>query len=498
MTSRVFSARTALGALLLLLLPASSFTAAGQQDGRVRFTPRPDRPVERRLARFVDSGQFRLWVRDTTLSRGDTVPGDVLALESMVRLEGRIEGSLVAVDSDVFLRPSSSVGGDLMVLGGGMYRSSLSSVDRELVYEPTLLLQAVPRDGGWVVYPAMQRPDPVDLDGLSGLHLPRVQRVDGWTLSAGGRLQAVHVAWQPSLHLSGGFRTGGGRLTGSARHYWYPSGRWRLGLQGGRETRSMDRWIRSDVANTLTFLFGGDDYRNYWESDRALFTARHDLGGGETLEWTTGWERVRPVPARGAGGLFGDDSVEPNPPVDAGDVWRTGLTGRVRRQTVADSLAVDLSLEAADASVAGDFSYLFAEAHVDWRLPAAWNHRLEIRARARGDLAGDLPRHRWSAGGGAGTLPALDLLQLRGPRMMLGRATYLVPVPGLAVPRLGGTRLLLRAAAGTVWDGGGDPTWHENLVLGARFLLFEGGVAWDPGGGPGEEVRGFFTVRLPQ
>ncbi|MFB6239995.1 MAG: hypothetical protein ABEJ46_00210, partial [Gemmatimonadota bacterium] len=306
------------------------------------------------------------------MARGDTVRGDVLVLESMVRIEGRVEGTLVAVDGDVFMRPHATVTGNLLVLGGGMYRSSLASVGGEVVYEPNLLLQAVPRRGGYVIYPAAARPDPVDLDGLSGIRFPTDQRVDGWTLSAGGRFQAVDLGWQPSLHVSGGFRTGGDRWTGSASQYWYPSGRWRLGLEGGRATRSMERWIRSDVANTLTFLFGGDDYRNYFESDRVLFTARHDFGGGESLEWISGWERVRSLPALEAGGLFGDDSVEPNPPVDAGDLWRTGLTGRIRRSTVADSLALDLRVEAADASVAGDFSYLFGGARLDWRLPAAW------------------------------------------------------------------------------------------------------------------------------
>lgn len=500
MRAREAVPRTAMLALLAVVLPAAAARAPAQEGGQraVEFTPRPDRPVERRLERFVDAATYRLWARDTTVARGDTVRGDVLVLESMVRIEGRVEGTLVAVDGDVFMRPHGTVTGDLLVLGGGMYRSSLASVEGEIVYEPNLLLQAVPRQGGYVIYPAAARPDPVDLDGLSGIRFPTVQRVDGWTLAAGGRFQAVDLGWQPSLHVTGGFRTAGDRWAGSASQYWYPSGRWRLGFEGGRGTRSMERWIRSDVANTLTFLFGGDDYRNYFESDRVLFTARHDFGGGESLEWISGWERVRSLPALEAGGLFGDDSVEPNPAVDAGDVWRAGLTGRIRRSTVADSLAVDLRLEAADASVAGDFSYLFGEARLDWRLPAAWSHRVEVEAVARGDLAGDLPRHRWSAAGGAGTLPAVDLLRLRGPRMLLGRATYLVPVPGLEVPRLGGPRLLVRAAAGSVWGEREDPTWHENLALGVRFLLFEGGVAWDPGGGPGDGVRGFFTVRLPR
>nr|MDP2497630.1 hypothetical protein [Candidatus Palauibacterales bacterium] len=282
--------------LALAAVLAAAAPAAAQQERRVTFTPRAESPVERRLAQFVDAGEYSLWESDTTLARGDTVQGDVLVLESMVRLEGRIEGTLVAVDSDVFLRPHATVSGDLLVLGGGMYRSSLASVTGEIVYEPNRLLQAVPSEGGWEIYRSAVRRDPLKLDGLSGLHLPSAQRVDGWTFSAGGRLQAVDAAWQPSLHLSGGFRTGGDRLTGSARQYWYPSGRLRVGVEGGRATRSMERWIRADAANTLTYLFGGEDYRNYHETDRLLLGSRYDFGGGETLGLTAGWERVRSLP----------------------------------------------------------------------------------------------------------------------------------------------------------------------------------------------------------
>ena len=92
----------------------------------------------------------------------------------------------------------------------------------------------------------------------------------------------------------------------------------------------------------------------------------------------------------------------------------------------------------------------------------------------------------------------MDLLRLRGPRLLFGRATYVIPFPVLRVPGLGGPELLLRAGAGTAWEAGGEPTLHENLVAGLRFLIFEGGVAWNPGAGPGEETRGFFTVTIPR
>ena len=487
-------------AILWVVLAAAQPAAAQQQEARrpVEFTPRADRPVERRLDRFIEAGGYSLWDRDTTVARGDTVRGDVLVLESMVRLEGRVEGTLVAVDSDVFLRPHAAVSGDLLVLGGGMYRSSLASVDGEVVYEPNLLLQAVPSGGGYEIYSPAARPDPLKLDGLSGLHLPSAQRVDEWTFSAGGRLQAADVPWQPSLHLTGAFRTGGDRLAGAARQYWYPSGRLRFGVEAGRGTRTMDRWVRTDAANSLSYVFGGEDYRNYHESDRVLLAARQDFGGGETVELSAGWERVRSLPARGAGGLFGDVTVEPNPAVIPGDAWLARLETRIRRETRQDSLTVDLRLEGADASVAGDFSYLFAEAAADWRLPAPLNHHVRIRTRARGDLGGDLPPHRWSAVGGAGTLPTLGILELRGPRLLFGRLTYAIPVPVLRVPRLGGPEVFLRAAAGTAWDDGADPDLQENLMAGIRFLVFETGVAWDPGGNSGNETAGFFAVQLPR
>lgn len=502
MTARRALRRAA--AALVVAAPACALAppAAGQElaPREVTFTPRPDRPVERRLADFLEGGGYRLWDQDTTLARGDTVRSDVLVLESMVRLEGRVEGTVMAVDADVFLRPRSTVAGDLVVLGGGVYRSSLATVEGDVVYRPALLLQAVPRDGGYAIHSRRDRPETLRLDGLSGLHLPTFQRVDDWTLAAGAGLQVARVAGQPSLDVSGAFRTGGERLAGTVRQRWHPSGRWRLGVEAGRATRTNERWIRSDAANTLTHLFGGDDYRNYHESDRVLFTARREFGGGEALALDAGWERVRSLPARGAGGLFGDDTVEPNPSVTEGDAWRAGLTGRIRREGPADSLALDVRLEGADASVAGDFSYLFGGAAVHWQLPAPSSHRVVLEARARGDLAGELPPHRWSAAGGAGTVPTVDLLALRGPRLAFGRATYVIPLPLLRVPRLGGPALLLRGAGGRVWGPGGEADWHPNLIAGARFLAFEGGVAWDPGGGggPGEEVRGFFTVRLPR
>lgn len=501
MTARGASGRAALAATLVLLGgPASPPPAAGQEPDRkaVEFTPRSDRPAERRLDRFIEERGYRLWDADTTVARGDTVRGDVLVLESMVRVEGRVEGTLAAVDSDLFLEPRASLTGDLLVLGGGIYRSSLASVGGEVVYEPALRLQAVPRGGGYVLRPATARPDAFDPDGLSGLRLPTAQRVDGWSLGVGARARAVDLGGRPSLHLSGSFHTGGERIVGSARQFWYPADRWRVGVEGGRGTRTMEGWIRSDPANTLTHLFGGDDYRNYHESDRVRFSAKRGFGGGEALALKAGWERVRSLQAREAGGLFGDETVEPNPVVEEGDVWHVLLEAEIRREAASDSLAVDLGLEGADASVAGDFSYLFAEARLDWEFGAVRDHRLRLRARARGDLAGDLPGHRWSAIGGAGTLPALERLQLRGPRLLFGRVTYLVPLPLLRVPRLGGPEILLRAAAGAAWREGGEPTLHESLVAGARFLIFEGGVALDPGGGPGGEARGFFTVRLPR
>lgn len=482
-------------AVLVAVLVVAAVVLPGRMDAQeVRFTPRADQPVDRRLAAFLEGGDFELWTRDTVLAADDTVRGGLLVLESMVRLSGRVEGEIFVVDGDLFLRPGAELTGDVTVLGGGYYGSSLARVEGELTYRPNLFFQAVPSDGGWVIYPTREVPRVFEPDGLHGIRFPVVNRVDGWTPSLGARLQLVDAPGQPSLHLVVSHRTERGELGGRIEQFWHPTGDLRLGLEAERLTASNDRWLRGDVANTVSFVLAGRDHRNHYEADRWGFRAIQQLGEGDSLAVRVGAEEARSVGPRVGNVLFGSDRIRPNPPVDEGTTWSVALEAAVSEPVGPTDLRARARVEGADSTAAGDFSYLFAEGRVRWAAPLPPGHTVSVHLSARGDLAGGLPRQRWSAVGGPGTLPTFPVLSLRGPRLAMAALRYRVPVHPLRVPRFGVPELYAGATTAAAWGPDGTPVFRENLLAGIRFLALELTAAVEPSTGDGQVVLG---LRLP-
>jgi hypothetical protein len=321
----------------------------------------------------------------------------------------------------------------------------------------------------------------VDLHGLSGFHAPEYRRVTAWTFGWGGRARATGVPWQPEVEGAVRVHTVGAKqLEGTLSHRWHPTGDLRFGVEAERVVRSNDEWIKRDIPNTLSFLLAGDDFRDYHRSERASlhvgWLSRQGLGGTLTLNW----EEAESLRARELGVLFDDDAdVRPNPAVDEGKTWSLEASVGYRRRRPEGRLRAELRVEAADSTVAGDFSFLRAETRFSWHRPGPARHRVELFGIGRFDLAGTLPRQRWSSLGGEGTLPTLEDLELRGPRMFYVGATYLVPVEPLRMAVLGVPRLFLRNAVGTAWSGEDDFEVEDNVVGGVRFLFLEAGLALD-------------------
>lgn len=470
--------RGAVAAAAALLAVLTATPAAAQE---VAFTPRPDRPAERRLAAFLERGGFRVLSRDTVLAPGDTLSGDVLVLGATLRASGRLGGDVYAVAGDVFLRPGVRVAGDMVVLSGGYYDSGDARVEGTVTYRPNLLLRIVPRDGGWEIFSPREERPAVELHGLSGLHAPAYRRVDGWTFGWGGTVRATGLPGQPALDGSVRVHTAGPRqLEGTLRTSFYPTGGLRLSAMAERRTRTRDRWILGDLPNTASYLVGLGDHRNYYRAERAVLELAGTAREGWAPALAVGLEEARSLAARPLGVLFEDDAdVRPNPPVDPGRIasLRAELAYRDRRP--GGRFAARVGLEAADSTVAGDFSFLLAETRLAWRGRVVSDHRLEVRGLARWDAAGSLPRQRWSALGGTGSLPALETLSLRGPRMVFASATWLAPVEPLRLDVLGVPRVFLRNAVGTAWREGASFTLEDNVMAGIRFLFLEAGLAVD-------------------
>ena len=474
----------------LLAIPA-----AGSAQN-VNFTPRADEPTERRLAEFLEHDVFEIIDGDTVLLAGQGVSGNVLVLNATMRSATTIPGSVYVVDGDLFLRPGARVEGDVVVLGGGFYASALAEVTGEIVYRPNDQYSVVAGDDGWTIFPVKEMPKAVELPGLYGFGFPYYQRVDALTLRWGATLRATGWSWQPSLEGEIRWLTEDGDFQGTLKQYWYPTGSFQFGFEGERVTRTNDDWMRGDVSNSVSFFFVGDDFRNYYGADRAAFVVR----GNETATWwpslSVQWEDATSKEARKQFVLFGDDEPEPNPAIDEGETVSLIAEIGTRRRTSSSRFDGLLRLEAADSSIAGDFSFLLAEARLYWQTPGFASHELELFGIARGDIGGTLPRQRWSAFGGRATLPTFDLLSFYGPRLVYGQASYLIPISALRVVLIGPPRVLLRVATGSTWEEGGSSRYETNLIAGVRWSVLEAGVAFDPGGSD-PSSRFYAILRFP-
>ncbi len=474
----------------LLALPAASSAQS------VVFEPGSDEPAEQRLAAFLDDDVYLLLDRDTVLSGGLAEIGNLLVLDASVRISATVGGSVYVVDGDLFLRPGARVEGDVVVLGGGYYASDLAEVAGEVVYRPNDRYSVVSSEDRWTISRVREMQKAVELPGLYGFGFPYYQRVDAVTLRWGALLRATGWAWQPTLEGEIRFLTEDGDFQGTLKQYWYPSKSLKFGFEGERVTRTNEDWIRGNASNSLSFFFAGDDFRNYYGADRVAVVVR----GNETATWwpsvSVQWEDATSKEARKQFVLFGDDEPNPNPEIDEGETVSLIAEIDTRRRTSSSRLDGHLRLEAADSSIAGDFSFVLGEASLYWLTPGFASHEVELFGIARGDISGTLPRQRWSAFGGRATLPTFDLLSFYGPRLVYGQAAYLVPITALKVMLLGPPKVLLRVATGSTWAQDGSSQFETNLIAGVRWSVLEAGVAFDPGGSD-PSSRFYAIFRLP-
>ena len=480
---------------LLVVGGTLAIPAAGSAQS-VDFKPRDEKPAERRLATFLDQDVYAILSGDTVLHPGQEVSGSLLVLRATARVATTVPGSVYVVDGDLFLRPGARVEGDVVVLGGGFYASELAEVTGEVLYQPNDLYSVIEKDKGWSIVPVEEQKQVVELPGLYGFGFPYYQRVDAVTLRWGALLRATGWAWQPTLEGELRFLTEDRDFQGTVKQYWYPSNSLRFGFEGERVTRTNEDWIRGNVSNSLSYFFVGDDFRNYYGADRVAFVLR----GNETATWwpslSVQWEEATSKEARKQFVLFGDDEPQPNPAVDEGETVSLIAEFGARRRTSDSRFEGLLRLEAADSSVAGDFSFVLGEASLYWLTPGFASHEVELYGIARGDVSGTLPRQRWSAFGGRSTLPTFDLLSFYGPRLVYGQASYLVPISALRVVMIGPPKVLVRAATGSAWDPGGSAHFETNLIAGVRWSVLEAGVAFDPSGSD-PSSRFYAILRFP-
>ncbi|HEX6133008.1 MAG TPA: hypothetical protein VFZ24_03430 [Longimicrobiales bacterium] len=458
--------------LACTLLAAATSLPAQTVELRGRGEPRHDRF----LRQLIRGGDYQLIARDTLLGRNDTIAGTALVVGATMRLEGVIAGDLVVVDANVFVRPTARVLGDMHNIGGGLYYSEMAAVTGQIHTDPNAPYRVDTPMDGTVVIRGMTRTSPLVLYGLYGLQLPTYDRVDGLTLSAAAGYAFPLIGdLEPILRGRIDYRFERGELTGGAE---LAAARRRTEVAVGAErtTITNERWIRSDINNSISSLVQAKDRRDYYAADRAYVEVRRLLERRE---------RVTNLYLRG--------QVEDATPLVARDPWSITGDFRTDNLSVTDSritsaiaginttwtyprhfLELASAIELGTALFDGDFDFGRYEIDATWAMAALGNHTLTIEPHVQGPLPGteSLPLQRWSFVGGSGTLYTYDIAEFRGDRVAFVETEYSIPLPtALRIRFFGLPHFQLLHMAGMAWTEADDLAFEQNIGVRLRFNM---------------------------
>jgi hypothetical protein len=413
---------------------------------------------------------------DTVLTRADTIAGTVVVLGATARIDGVVAGDLVIVDGNVFLRPSAHVLGRVHNIGGGLYPSELAVIERGIRSEPNAPYEVQRLEDGTLIILGTTDRSVLLLEGLYGFGMPTYDRVDGVTLTIGAGLLLPRVALaEPVLRARVNYRSLRERFTGGAE-LDVTRGRTTFAVGADRTTLSNDRWVRRDLVNSVSFLVLGDDYRDYYQADRAYLELRRILERGS---------RTTAAFLRG--------QIEDASSLAAGDPWTVRGTPRpenlvVQGQRTASAILgvdtewtlplhvvrADAAVELASGIMGGDQEFTRYVIDAEWAMAALSDHTLELWLHFQGPLPGTtrLPTQRWTLLGGAGTLYTFDIAQFRGDRLAFLHTLYSIPLPSRFRMRLLGLPALdLIHSIGMAWTADISPGFEQNVGLRLRYNI---------------------------
>jgi hypothetical protein len=480
--------RAALAAAVLCLVAAP---LAAQREIRISGD---DRSPAAELARDVLArGNYLRFDRDTVLPATFHAPGDVVIYDADVRLEGTIDGRVAVIGGQFFIRPHAVVKGDIALLGGEVYPSALATLSGHILETRPGTQVAIAGDsaaGDTSEYAAriIEAPRPSAFS-FSAKPLPTYDRVNGLTLTVGGRVLPTRNDSGPRVDLWAAYRFENPDKPGGGVRATLPLGAQNVQLVGeaSRGTRTNDAWQRGDLSNSVSVLITGRDYRDYWDADQARAMVTRPVGkpliaGESWLSPRAGvlWSRDRSLRAKNVFSVWKSrDKDRENPDVLDGTIVSgfvgTGLhvVGRV------SSFAGDVQVERAFPGPSDvSFTQLLGEA--TYTTVAFRTHTVRLYFRGMAPLGGDpAPPQRYEILGGPTTLPTLAVAHYRGDHLAFVDGRYGIPLP-LQLPFVGAPSFQLLYATGAAWTGDTSPRWTQNVGAGLLFSLVSVSVYVDP------------------
>lgn len=430
---------------LTLALSATLILAGSAVAQRVETAARSGLPrdVSREATRMFNETTVLRSTERLVIDEDRTVDGDVAVLNGPLLISGRIRGRVVAINSDVVLRPSARIEGDLWVVGGEVEGRHAAYVGGEIrIYRQALQYS---RDGDRI----MEERTTLSTDETDWWRLSERSKRSGSKLqiaSAGpyNRIEGLPINLGPQIFWNDSW--GSARLDAYAvmRTETSFSGanddlghnvnlELRLGrpgglLLGGRAFSRVDpteSWKLSDLEAALSAFLARRDYRDYYERRGGQVRAGLFISKGVEVTAAYGDERWMSRAAAAPWTLMRRAALwRPNPAFDEAHLRL--LSGMIKVDTRNDSknpwsgwyLSADLehgkgdvSAYAPRSSPAGltslpkiEYSRVFADLRRYNRVSP--NAQLNMRLVTGGWVNGDpLPLQRRFSLDGAGSMP---------------------------------------------------------------------------------------------
>jgi hypothetical protein len=283
--------------LALASLPAIASVASAQDRDSLFNRPGLPRDVAREAASLFNATATLRVAGRVEIEAGRVVRGDIAVLNGPVTIAGRVTGRVLAVNSDVILRPSARIDGDLLVIGGEVDGRDEALISGEIrIYRQSLRYR---QEGEMIVAERDTQPESEGGDRIWRRWEGRRSN-ESWSklqiASAGAynRVEGLPINLGPQVNRSFGWgstrldayaivRTGssfsssdndvGHSVRGEVRF-----GRFQGFALGGRlfnEVEGMEAWQLADLEVGLASFLSHRDYRDYWQ--------RHGGGGSVSL-----------------------------------------------------------------------------------------------------------------------------------------------------------------------------------------------------------------------
>lgn len=405
------------------------------------------------------------------LSRDSVVTSSLLVLGRPTYLAGRVDGDVVVIGADLFLRPGADVRGRAVAVGGTVAKTTLGTASggtlslRDETYDITR------EDSGYALrhrdlHGADLAPV-VSLAGIQGLLMPTYERVDGLSLPVG--VSVASPGGLANFEATATYRSRLGTVDPGATLLVTPSSRVRLEVTGGRTTRTNDDWIYSDPVNSLTSFFVGIDTRNYFRSvgaearliatvDRPSLLLEPYIGGR--------FERITPITATGdVWSMFEHDDTlrmaRVNPLVEPGHL--TSALAGARWELFVNDITGQGYLRAEQSfdAPAGASNFLQFTLHGSIQFPTFRTQSLKVKIHGVTSVGDAIPMSRFAWLGGSGTLATMDLLEQGGSTLLFVESRYQIPIEAIQLPVIGAPVLSIRDAFGSAGMGALPDLQHE-------------------------------------